>query len=106
MPANCVSVTRPGKWGNPFRIGWRYKIGKPTNGGVGWVWLTCYDRDEPGYRLCDSPATAVAMFREMMTNHPPKDIGELRGKDLACFCPLDSCCHADVLLEILERTTP
>jgi len=25
---------------------------------------------------------------------------ELRGKDLACWCPLDKPCHADVLLEI------
>lgn len=25
---------------------------------------------------------------------------ELRGKDLACWCPLDGPCHADVLLEI------
>lgn len=28
------------------------------------------------------------------------DIAELRGKDLACFCPLDKPCHADVLIEI------
>jgi len=25
---------------------------------------------------------------------------ELAGKDLACWCPLDSACHADVLLAI------
>ena len=25
---------------------------------------------------------------------------ELRGKDLACWCPLDQPCHADILLEI------
>ena len=25
---------------------------------------------------------------------------ELRGKNLACFCPLDQPCHADVLLKI------
>jgi hypothetical protein len=25
---------------------------------------------------------------------------ELRGKDLACWCPLNGPCHADVLLEI------
>lgn len=25
---------------------------------------------------------------------------ELRGKDLACWCPLDEACHGDVLLEI------
>ena len=24
----------------------------------------------------------------------------LRGKDLACWCPLDQPCHADVLLEL------
>jgi len=28
------------------------------------------------------------------------DVGELAGKDLACWCPLDQPCHADVLLEI------
>jgi hypothetical protein len=25
---------------------------------------------------------------------------ELRGRDLACYCPLDETCHADVLLEV------
>jgi hypothetical protein len=25
---------------------------------------------------------------------------ELRGWDLACYCPLDQPCHADVLLEL------
>ena len=25
---------------------------------------------------------------------------ELRGKNLACFCPLDRPCHADILLEL------
>nr|WP_272896981.1 DUF4326 domain-containing protein [Mycolicibacterium tusciae] len=25
---------------------------------------------------------------------------ELRGHDLVCWCPLDSPCHADVLLEL------
>jgi len=27
-------------------------------------------------------------------------LGELRGHDLACWCPLDQPCHADVLLEL------
>jgi hypothetical protein len=30
---------------------------------------------------------------------------ELAGKNLACFCPLDQPCHADVLLE-LANTPP
>jgi hypothetical protein len=25
---------------------------------------------------------------------------ELRGRDLACYCPLDGPCHADVLLAV------
>jgi len=27
-------------------------------------------------------------------------VGELRGHDLACWCPLDQPCHGDVLLEL------
>jgi hypothetical protein len=29
----------------------------------------------------------------------------LRGKDLACWCPLDQPCHADVLLKIANGMT-
>jgi hypothetical protein len=39
----------------------------------------------------ESDATAALMLRSL---------GELRGKNLACWCPLDQPCHADVLLEI------
>jgi len=28
------------------------------------------------------------------------DLYELKGKDLACWCPLDCPCHADVLLKL------
>ena len=31
---------------------------------------------------------------------PEKIRAELAGKDLACWCPLDQPCHADVLLEL------
>ena len=30
---------------------------------------------------------------------PCLPVHELRGKDLACWCPLDETCHADVLLK-------
>lgn len=30
-------------------------------------------------------------------------IGELRGKDLACWCGLGKTCHADILLAIANR---
>jgi len=28
---------------------------------------------------------------------------ELRGLDLACYCPLDELCHADVLLRVANE---
>jgi hypothetical protein len=47
------------------------------------------------------------MFREYWMRwieKAPEDLKQpfapLRGKDLACWCPLDQPCHADVLLEL------
>jgi hypothetical protein len=30
------------------------------------------------------------------------DVAALAGKDLACWCPLDQQCHADILLEMVD----
>jgi hypothetical protein len=32
------------------------------------------------------------------------DVQELAGHDLACWCPLDQQCHADVLLELANAS--
>lgn len=69
-PENVVVVTRPGRFGNPFKVG------------------------DPGV---PDAATAVECFEGMYGLID--GIEELRGKDLACYCPLDQPCHADVLLE-------
>ena len=53
-------------------------------------------------------ATAVARFRSMMegdydaAQYPSREEirAQLAGHDLACWCPLEGPCHADVLLEI------
>lgn len=90
MPANTVSVTRPGPYGNPYRVG------------VHGTAQECVDQ----YRLAWE-----ATFRssQMHPRHPlmpfgkPVYLGPLRGKNLACFCPLDQPCHADVLLEFANR---
>ena len=42
-------------------------------------------------------AQCVALFRALPA---PDDLEELRGKNLACWCPLDEPCHADVLLDL------
>ena len=41
---------------------------------------------------------AVAEFAIYVAMGFVGDPDELRGKDLACWCPLDKPCHADVLL--------
>lgn len=46
----------------------------------------------------------LAVFGASMAEQPKLPdrpaLDELRGKDLACWCPLDQPCHADVLLEL------
>lgn len=34
-----------------------------------------------------------------------RSLHELAGKDLACWCPLDKPCHADVLLRLANQST-
>lgn len=89
MPENTVSVTRPGKWGNPFKVN-EYGLDKS---------LRLYKRWINGeYNEWDT--YAYPEFKQA----PPNSFHELRGKDLACFCPLDQPCHADVLLELANET--
>lgn len=94
MPPNTVKVSRPGKWGNPFRVGEEYVRDATTPGGG---------------QLCntvESNAHAVELYRRFTARESRVQIEayrELRGKNLACWCPLDQPCHADVLLEIANR---
>jgi len=101
MPEGALSVTRPGPHGNPFRVGGYFKIG---NGGNGFTYLECLAVAylTPDFVKVETREQAVAMFREYRLRYPlsASKLEELRGKDLACWCPLDQPCHADVLLEI------
>jgi hypothetical protein len=48
---------------------------------------------------------AVELYREHLARNPAlvdRARRELAGKDLACWCPADEPCHADVLLEIVS----
>jgi len=86
MPENTVSVTRPGKYGNPYVVG--------RTQGDAWG----HEHD------IKDAETAIKLFRYNLLNDVllcnPDFLEPLRGKNLACFCPLDQPCHADVLLEI------
>lgn len=83
MPPNAVYVGRPTRWGNPYRL--PDYIGDDLSRRT----FCCQDfRDSLVYDIGAVRTTAEEIRRE------------LRGKDLACWCPLDQPCHADVLLEI------
>ena len=77
MPPNTVYVGRPTKWGNPWVV-------RPA---VGW----------------EGHAKAVGQYRaNLLTDAALMEEAQqvLGGKNLACWCPLDHPCHADVLLEV------
>jgi hypothetical protein len=74
LPADVVVVTRPTKWGNPHPL----SLGREEA-------VRRYRSDLLAGRL----TVTVADVRR-----------ELRGRDLACYCPLDQPCHADVLLDV------
>ena len=86
LPPNTRLVARPSRYGNPFVIG------------------------ENGM----ARAEAIAMFRRWLQGELPDyepekrqrllaSLHELKGKNLACYCPLHEECHADVLLEWANR---
>jgi hypothetical protein len=85
MPPNTVKICRPTKWGNPHLIGMCPVCGVE------------HTREE-----------AVREFEaELMMdmNYQARDRvrRELAGKNLACWCPLDQPCHADVLLRVANE---
>lgn len=97
LPPDTVSVARPTKWGNPYRV-------------------ADYRRMYPDLNEAQHRSFAVVDFRKLLvfaprygpapSSYPSLAVirAELAGKNLACWCPLvDSSgarvpCHADVLI--------
>lgn len=86
MPDGAVYVGRGTQWGNPFKV---------------------HDAII-GTSLGLTRAQAIAQYRHEIVQRNGGVLGfnrfwvesHLRGRDLACWCPLDKPCHADVLLEL------
>lgn len=75
MPEGAVYVGNPSKWWYPYVC-------------LGWD-----DGPEARYRR--------HLLRILDSGLADPDWwGPLRGRDLACWCPLDQPCHADVLLDL------
>jgi hypothetical protein len=103
-PEGAIVVSRPSRWGNP------YVVHHHTD--------ACYDEGSaaelacPGTEGRETRSAAVKAFEHIFRfplsydpDYPDVEEirGELAGHDLACWCPLDQPCHADVLLELANR---
>jgi len=97
MPPNTVYVGRGSKWGNPFRVIKKRTGGYSVKGnaerGVVYGWkIYAIER-------------SIELYKERAAKHiHPLELQKLKGKDLACWCPLDQPCHADILLELANNT--
>lgn len=99
MPPNTVSVTRPGKWGNPFTLKQMIEDGQ-----LQWELVKESRKYDSIFDLAIE--LSIQNFRayiEFTPEYSDEVKRELKGKNLACFCPLDQPCHADVLLEIANK---
>lgn len=96
---DAVIVARPSRWGNPYRV-----IRHTEPGCEGWAvvrdgWnLACFGDTHDTQAHHHAQQRAVDYFERDVL--PRLDLTPLRGRDLACWCPLDQPCHADVLLSI------
>lgn len=107
-PEGAVVVARPSRWGNPFRVE-RVDCTAPAGG---LCWTVTDGRGLVREHLGDdreAHAVAVEMFAlhtGPMGNYEYDDTTlrllrrKLGARDLACWCPLDRACHADVLLRM------
>jgi len=91
MPDGAVKVDRSTKWGNPFVVG---------ADGTRAECVDLYAKLAAGY-ICLSTNNIAA--QRTARGWMEKAGDELRGRDLACWCPLDAPCHADILIEIANR---
>lgn len=119
MPENAVYVGRPTIWMNPFVVGKPSGVFPKGMGVKGRAEtliesmtldqvVSMYSDLAQGF-ICPEMYPHghdwMAHFKKKMNNgHPVEMIRSyLRGKDLACWCPLDCPCHADVLLELANQ---
>jgi hypothetical protein len=105
LPAQTICVTRPGKWGNPFRVGHWFKIAPDRPATLPHFALAWEKREGPadGFTRIENHAMAVEWFSRCVA-HDPKLFLELRGKNLACWCPPEGPCHGNVLLKLANPT--
>ena len=86
MPEGAVYVGRPSMWGNMAVA--------PAEYAVEW------------FRKWLAGGIVTGPYMQRRRARILAEIHTLRGRDLACWCPLDRPCHADVLLELANKSEP
>ena len=95
MPENTVKVDRSTKWGNPYPVGQHYTHAEAVSRHrEALISGKCVTKSDGPINPLDVALYCIGVRQEL-----PK----LRGKNLACWCPLDQPCHADVLLELANK---
>lgn len=93
---DAVIVARPSKWRNPYRVG------------VHGAAAECVKKFADVLTgLIDNTRPPCPPVKDLLSldDYAKTHLHELRGKDLACWCPLGQSCHADVLLKIANEDT-
>lgn len=90
----CVVVSRPSKWGNPFSV---ERFGREN---AVEMFSECLSNNAMCYAYLDE-IEATTAFNHM--KYISENIELLRGKNLSCWCSLNQKCHSDVLLEKLSQ---
>lgn len=110
-PEGAIVVSRPSRWGNP----WAVVPTLPRMPFLGhfdvihrerYSSLGRFDDDlsnVPGTGARYWAAKGYGLHLQENPDLRAAAIEELRGHDLACWCPLDAPCHADVLLDLVNR---
>lgn len=86
IPPGAVKVDRSTWWGNPYRV-------SESASAAQTVQALRAEIEKNGF------FTGLLKGRSMKINRSMIE-QKLKGKSLACWCPLESACHADLLLEI------
>jgi hypothetical protein len=86
LPAGTICVTRPGRFGSPFESAASFAVWLET-GDVASDLLKPMTPEELGERR-----------RWILAN-----LDSLRGRTIACFCPPEKQCHADVLATLANE---
>ena len=102
MPPNTVKVDRSTRWGNPFKWTEYFYPGRNTQSEALAEAVRRFRAAVIGFESngswCRPQAAPDSYIGKVIS-----DAHQLRGKNLACWCPLDGPCHADVLLELANR---